>query len=374
MDDTSLAEPYPAFMAAEKFRRARSRSLIRSLLGLFSHRPDETLLSFEAGVAHFERLFRITPEAIAYDLHPNYLATRYAVGRAERECLPALGVQHHHAHIAACMAENGLSGERPVIGVAFDGTGYGEDEAVWGGEFLVASYASYQRVAHLAYARLPGGDKAVREPWRMALAWLYATGLSWDEDLPPVLYASRLTDQPAPPLKVLDRQLQTGLNAPLTSSMGRLFDAVAALLGVRQTVNYEAQAAIEMEALANMREPGYYPLALKGDLIDPAPMLQAIIADLRNGVSLPVLAARFHSGIAQMVLDVCLRLRGQFSTNDVALSGGVWQNTFLLSLTVGLLQENEFNVYLHRQVPTNDGGLALGQAVVAIARLQSGHL
>ena len=335
---------------------------------------NETLLSFESGVAHFERMFRITPEAIAYDLHPNYLATRYAVERAERECLPAIGVQHHHAHIAACMAENGLSGERPVIGVAFDGTGYGDDEAIWGGEFLVASYASYQRLAHLAYARLPGGDKAVREPWRMALAWLHAAGIPWDEDLPPVRYAASLTDQPIPALKVLSRQLETGLNAPQTSSMGRLFDAVAALLGVRQTVNYEAQAAIEMEAQANMREPGYYPMALNGDLIDPEPMLQGLIADMRNGVSLPVLAARFHSGIAQMVLDVCLRLRDQFNTDDVALSGGVWQNTFLLSLTVGLLQENEFNVSLHRQVPTNDGGLSLGQAVVAIARLRNGSV
>ena len=331
-----------------------------------------TLLSFEQGVAHFERLFRIQPEAIAYDLHPNYLATRYAVERAERECLPAIGVQHHHAHIAACMAENNLSGEKPVIGVAFDGTGYGDDEAVWGGEFLVSDYVSYQRAAHLSYARLPGGDKAVREPWRMALAWLQASGIAWDEDLPPVRYAAGLADQSIPPLKVLSRQLETGLNAPLTSSMGRLFDAAAALLGVRQTVNYEAQAAIEMEAMANMHESGCYHLALDGELINPAPMLQDMIADFRNGVNLPNLAARFHSGIAQMVLDTCLRLRKQFDTDEVALSGGVWQNTFLLSLTVGLLQENEFKVYLHRKVPANDGGLSLGQAVVAIARLSNG--
>jgi hydrogenase maturation protein HypF len=208
----------------------------------------------------------------------------------------------------------------------------------------------------------------------MALAWLHATGIPWEDDLPPVRYAASLADQPIPPLKVLGRQLESGLNAPLTSSMGRLFDAAAALVGVRQTVNYEAQAAIEMEVIANMREPGYYPMALEGELIDPAPMLHGMIADLRNGVSQPILAARFHSGIAQMVLDTCLRLRKQFDIDEVALSGGVWQNTFLLSLTVGLLQENEFKVYLHRQVPTNDGGLALGQAVVAIARLQSGHL
>jgi hydrogenase maturation protein HypF len=370
-------EAPPLFAAGAELKN--TFCLTRGRYAFLSHHigdmeNNETLLSFEQSAAHFERLFRIQPEAIAYDLHPNYLATRYAVERAERECLPAIGVQHHHAHIAACMAENGLSGERPVIGVAFDGTGYGDDEAIWGGEFLVADYASYQRAAHLAYARLPGGDKAVREPWRMALAWLQATGIPWEDDLPPMRYAASLADQPIPPLKVLARQLESGLNAPLTSSMGRLFDAAAALVGVRQTVNYEAQAAIEMEAIANMREPGYYPMALQGELIDPAPMLQGMIADLRNGVSQPILAARFHSGIAQMVLDTCLRLRKQFDIDEVALSGGVWQNTFLLSLTVGLLQENEFKVILHRQVPTNDGGLALGQAVVAIARLRNGSL
>lgn len=369
-----LFEAPPLFAAGAELKN--TFCLTRGRYAFLSHHigdmeNHETLLSFEQGVAHFERLFRIQPEAIAYDLHPNYLATRYAVERAERECLPAIGVQHHHAHIAACMAENGLSGERPVIGIAFDGTGYGEDEAIWGGEFLVTDYASYQRAAHLAYARLPGGDKAVREPWRMALAWLQASGIGWDDDLPPVRYAASLADQPIPPLKVLARQLETGLNAPLTSSMGRLFDAAAALLGVRQTVNYEAQAAIEMEAMADMHEPGCYPLALEGDLIDPAPMLQGMIADLRNGVHRPVLAARFHGGIAQMVLDTCIRLSKQFDTVEVALSGGVWQNTFLLSLTVGLLQENDFKVYLHRQVPTNDGGLSLGQAVIAIARLKN---
>jgi hydrogenase maturation protein HypF len=370
-----LFEAPPLFAAGAELKN--TFCLTRGRYAFLSHHigdmeNNETLLSFEQGVAHFERLFRIHPEAIAYDLHPNYLATRYAVERAERECLPAIGVQHHHAHIAACMVENGLSGEKPVIGVAFDGTGYGDDEAIWGGEFLIADFASYQRAAHLAYARLPGGDKAVREPWRMALAWLQAAGLPWEEDLPPVRYAANLVDQPIPPLKVLERQLESGLNAPLTSSMGRLFDGAAALMGLRQTVNYEAQAAIEMEAMVNMREPGYYPMALDGELIDPAPMLQEIIADLRNGVQLPVLAARFHSGIAQMVLDTCLRLRKQFITDEVALSGGVWQNTFLLTLTVGLLQENAFKVYLHRQAPTNDGGLSLGQAMVAIARLKNG--
>jgi hydrogenase maturation protein HypF len=326
----------------------------------------ETMQAFESGVRHYERLFRVRPEAIAYDLHPDYLATRYAQERACEEDLPAIGVQHHHAHIAACMADNGLSGETPVIGVAFDGTGFGEDEAVWGGEFLIADYKGYERPVHLAYTPLPGGDKAVREPWRMVLSWLHTAGIDWDADLPPVRYAR----EQAHPLETLRRQLETGLNAPQTSSMGRLFDAVAALAGVRPAVNYEAQAAIELEALADGREPGYYPFDLRLGLLDPAPALRALIEDLRRGVGLPVIAARFHAGVARVTLDVCLELRQKYKINDVALSGGVWQNGFLLALAAGLLQQEKFAVYLHRQVPANDGGLTLGQAAIAAARLK----
>jgi hydrogenase maturation protein HypF len=345
----------------------------------------ETLASFEQGIEHFERLFRIRPESIAYDLHPDYLATRYALDRAEREGLPAFGVQHHHAHIAACMAENGLSvaqrgaqrSAAPVIGVAFDGTGYGEDGAIWGGEFLIADYATYQRAAHLAYVPLAGGEQAVRQPWRTALAWLWAAGIPWEEDLPPVQHAQKRTEalnlagQPIPQLEALRRQIEKGLNAPATSSMGRLFDAVAALVGVRQTVNYEAQAAIEMEALVDGREPAYYPFERQREIIDPAPMFRQIVADLRSGASVPTIAARFHSGVAMMVLETCADLSREFDTKQIALSGGVWQNAFLLTLTVGLLQENGFEVYIHRQTPANDGGLALGQAVVAIERQKS---
>ncbi len=211
------------------------------------------------GVEHLERLFRVRPEAIAYDLHPDYMATRYALERAEREDLPAIGVQHHHAHIAACMVEHGLSGDRPVIGVSFDGTGYGTDGAIWGGEFLIADYATARRAAHLRYIPLPGGDRAVREPWRMALAAL------GDGRICPGTTTcrrsgtrNRLDDNR---LAVLQHQLATGLNAPPTSSMGRLFDAVAALIGVRQVVNYEAQAAVELEALVDPDETAAYPVA-----------------------------------------------------------------------------------------------------------------
>ncbi|MDL1911338.1 carbamoyltransferase HypF, partial [Chloroflexi bacterium CFX6] len=202
----------------------------------------ETLQSFEQGVEHFERLFRVEPEAIAYDMHPNHLATRYALERAEREGLPTVAVQHHHAHVAACMAEHGLN--EPVIGAAFDGTGYGEDGAIWGGEFLIAGYTSYQRAAHLEYFPLPGGDAAIKRPARTALALLWSLGIDWDERLAPV------KEFCAEDLVALRVQLEKKINAPMTSSMGRLFDAAAALAGVRQKVNYEGQAAIEFEALA----------------------------------------------------------------------------------------------------------------------------
>lgn len=332
----------------------------------------ETLRAFEQGIAHFEKLFRIHPEAIAYDFHPDYLATRYAQERACAENLPAIGVQHHHAHIASCMAEHGMSGKQPVIGIAFDGTGYGEDGSIWGGEFLIADYRSFQRVAHLAYVPLPGGDKAIREPWRIALAWLHALGIEWSDDLPPVKHAASLKEQAVPPLDALSAQLDKRLNTPLTSSMGRLFDAAAALAGIRQAVNYEAQAAIELEALAELHEPTYYPMAIENDIINPAPALQALIDDLRTGVSIPMIATRFHAGIAQMVLETCTLLRTRTGIQDVILSGGVWQNSLLLTITTGLLQHASFSVYTHRQVPTNDGGLSLGQAAIAIARLEDG--
>jgi hydrogenase maturation protein HypF len=328
----------------------------------------ETLQSFEQGITHFERLFRIRPERIAYDLHPDYLATRYALERACREDLPAVGVQHHHAHIAAGMADNGLDGSSPVIGVALDGTGYGPDGAIWGGEFLVADYAGYQRAAHLAYVRLPGGDRAVREPWRIALAWLAQAGIAWTDDLPPVKYAHQSASGGPDPLPVLQHQLSSGLNTPLTSSMGRLFDAIAAIAGVRHVVSYEAQAAIELEALAEPAETGYYPLQLTGELLDPAPMLHALVADLHAGVALPVLSARFHNGIAEAVRLVCRQLRRQHNLQQVALSGGVWQNMFLLNQATSRLEQDGFTVLVHRQVPANDGGLALGQALIAAAQ------
>jgi hydrogenase maturation protein HypF len=331
----------------------------------------ETLQAYEDGIRHYQRLFRITPEAIAYDLHPNYLATRYALKRAQEENLPLVGVQHHHAHLAACLAENDHPGDRPVIGLSLDGTGYGEDGAIWGGEILWGAYTAYERRYHLAYVPLPGGDKAIREPWRTALAHLHQAGLSWEADLPPVNYAKQLPTDAGDPLELLEQQITRRLNAPLTSSMGRLFDAVASLLGIRHTANYEAQAAIELEALVDQEESGVYPFPFEHHILNPAPMLQDILDDLRAGTPVPNLAGRFHNTLAELLFRVCQDIRTHLGTHEVALSGGVWQNMTLLNKTISLLHGDNFTVYWHHQVPANDGGIALGQAIIAMHQLPS---
>ena len=347
--------------------------LVRDDYAFLSHHVGdmenyETLCSFESGVDHMGRLFRVQPELIAVDLHPDYMAARYGRERAAREGLPLVEVQHHHAHVAAGMAEHGLTGERPVIGVAFDGTGYGDDGAIWGGEFLIADYAGYERAAHLRYTPLPGGDRAVREPWRVALAHLATAGLPWHDNLPPVAHAQALGSER---LGALRGQIDRGVNAPLTSSVGRLFDAAAALAGVRQAVNYEAQAAIEFEAVADPHESGHYIFDYANGLIDPTPAWVALLADRRAAVATGLIATRFHNGVAQMVRDVCVDLRGARGLNEVVLSGGVWQNFTLLRRTFDLLESAGFTVFTHRLVPANDGGLALGQAAVATWKVTS---
>jgi hydrogenase maturation protein HypF len=332
----------------------------------------ETLKAFEDCVAHYEQLFRLKPEALAYDLHPNYLASRYMLDRSQAEGLPAIGVQHHHAHIAAAMAEHGLESDQKVIGVSFDGTGYGDDGAIWGGEFLIAGYTEYKRPLHLAYVPLPGGDKAIKEPWRMALAWLYQLGIPWQESLPPVHYVRQKGESDIDPLEILRYQLVSGVNCPMTSSMGRLFDAVSSLIGIRHIINYEAQAAIELEALVDGSESAAYSMDIKRDVIDPAPMFIEIIKDLQKKTPVPIIAGRFHNGVAQMVSRATRQLRQLTGINKVVLSGGVWQNMTLLATTISFLSGDDFQVYIHRQVPANDGGLALGQAAVAARRMMSG--
>lgn len=324
----------------------------------------ETLQSYEQGVQHFEQLFRVKPEAIAYDLHPDYLASRYAVQRAQDEGLEAIGVQHHHAHIAACMAEHGLDDSQPVIGVAFDGTGYGDDGAIWGGEFLVADYLGYRRALHMDYFRLPGGDAAIRHPARIALALLWSLGIEWDTRL------ASFQDFSPEERSTVRTQLERGLNAPDTSSMGRLFDAAAALANIRQRVNYEAQAAIEFEALASETDAGHYAFDVRDQTVSVNPTIRALLADVFSGAPAPIIASRFHNGMARMVAEACARLRSETAINQVVLSGGVWQNITLLGRTLSLLGQAGFRVYIHRAVPTNDGGLSLGQAAIAAQRLR----
>jgi hydrogenase maturation protein HypF len=325
----------------------------------------ETMQSFEEGVKHFERLFRINPGAIVCDFHPDYLSSRYAFRRSQQDNIPLIRVQHHHAHIAACMADNDLPDHHPVIGLAFDGTGYGEDGAIWGGEFLVADYAAYQRSFHLDYFPLPGGDAAIKRPARIALALLWQLGIDWDDQLAPV---KDLCFEERQALRI---QLERGLNTPRTSSMGRLFDAAAALAGLRQRVNYEAQAAIEFEAVLDPLESGAYLFIVRENLVDVSEAFRGLLEDVAFGVSIPRISARFHNGLVVLSRQVCASLRSTTGISEVALSGGVWQNMALLVRTVQGLRKDGFNVLIHHQIPANDGGLSLGQAMVGANRYGS---
>ena len=330
----------------------------------------QTLGAFEQGVAHFERIFRLKPEVLACDRHPDYLSTRYAEERSAREGLPLVRVQHHHAHIASCLADNGRADK--VIGLAFDGTGYGDDGAVWGGEFLVADAAGFRRAAHLRYVPLPGGDTAVRETWRMAASWLYqAYGESFLDLGIPFAREFDLSKW-----DVLRAMMDRDINSPKTSSMGRLFDAVSALVGVRSEVRYEGQAAVELEAAAvagtgstALLSP--YPFLLLHDpvpfVLDFVPTIRAIVDDLLKGAAPAEVAARFHKTVAEAAVGTCVAIKNTEGLDAAALSGGVFQNALLLELMAPRLRQEGFEVLLHRQVPANDGGLCLGQAVVAAA-------
>jgi hydrogenase maturation protein HypF len=321
--------------------------------------------AFEKDVALYEQLFAIRPECLAHDLHPDYVTTRYARARAERMGSLLLPVQHHHAHLASCLAEHGL--DEPVIGVTFDGTGFGPDGAVWGGEFLVGDYRNYQRAAHLRYVGLPGGDQAIREPWRMAVAHLLDAGLSTrsvEARILPVQFRTIRT--------MLERHFQT----PLTSSVGRLFDAVSALAGVRDRVSYEGQAAVELEWLATEAAPdGVYPFDLDCVseneetplVVDTRPLIEAVADEANKGVDAALIARRFHTTVVEMIVAVCRRLRQSTGLAAVVLSGGVFLNALLTQEASARLAEEGFRVYRHRLVPPNDGGLSLGQLAVAAA-------
>jgi hydrogenase maturation protein HypF len=325
----------------------------------------ETLEFFEETLANLKRLFRIDPKVIAYDLHPRYLSTQYAF---EQSGLRRIGVQHHHAHIASCMADNGLN--EKVIGVAFDGTGYGTDGQIWGGEFLVADFEHFERRAHLRYFPLAGGDAAVRQPWRSALSCLRET---FGRELP---YSLPLWDSvSAGQIDLVLKMMEKGINTVMTSSCGRLFDAVASILGVRHEITFEGQAAVELEMAAVAGTEGSYPFQMEYTdpwQVDVRPMIESIVMELQEGEAAGGIAARFHNTLAVMIAEVCRELRRREPLNKVCLSGGTFQNMFLLERTLAALADYGFGVYLHERVPPNDGGISLGQAAIANARVKKG--
>ncbi len=317
----------------------------------------ETLRSFTEGIEHFEALFAVEPELIAHDLHPEYLSTKYAL---EREGVETVGVQHHHAHLAATLAEYGERG--PAVGAIFDGTGYGTDGTVWGGELLLGDCRDFERAGHLHAVRMPGGERAIRQPWRMACSWLLET-LGREPPLPPLL-AERVSE--AEWSKVAELA-GSGLASPLTSSVGRLFDAVAALCGIRSEVNYEGQAAVELEAAAAPEVRDSYPL-LGTEVLDARETLQAILADLGAGVSVADVSAKFHNAMAEAAARACAELARAEGIELAVLSGGVFQNRLLLERTAEALSREGLRVLTPRLLPPNDGGVAFGQAAVAAAR------
>jgi hydrogenase maturation protein HypF len=324
----------------------------------------ETLEFFKETLANLKKLFRVQPQAVAYDLHPLYLTSRFAADLS----VPKVGVQHHHAHIASCMAENRIRSK--VIGVAMDGTGYGTDGQIWGGEFLIADFAGFERRAHLRYVPLPGGDTAVRRPWRAALSWMRETfGSELPADLP------LFRQVPEREIALVTRMMDRGVNTVFTSSCGRLFDAVASLLGLRQEVTFEGQAAIELEMATAEGGDDCYSFEMDSRepaQIDMRPTIQEIVRDLRKQEAKQVIASRFHNTIAAVIGEVCRRIREGEHLNRVCLSGGTFQNMYLLDRAVALLRKMNFEVFLHSLVPPNDGGISLGQAVIANHILNSG--
>lgn len=325
----------------------------------------ESYRFFEEAIEHLERILEIKPGIVAYDLHPGYFSTKWAL---DQKNVQLVGVQHHHAHIASCMAENHLEGR--VIGFALDGTGYGTDGKIWGGEVLIADYDDFQRFAHFDYIPMPGGDKAIREPWRMAAAYLFhhfgRDFLDWKIPFVRGVHRSQV--------ETLLRMIEGKVNSPLTSSCGRLFDAVAALVGVRSQVNYEAQAAIELEMMiTNEDDDSGYSMELRtsdrAQSIDTRPMFREILADLEAQVPVATISRRFHNGLVSVFTRVANHIRAQNSWNRVCLSGGTFHNSYLLSRLQRELKLHGFDVFTHSAVPAGDGGLSLGQAVIAAHRV-----
>jgi hydrogenase maturation protein HypF len=331
---------------------------------------------FKESLGHLMRTFEIEPETVVHDLHPGYLSTAWAKEWAAERGLKTTAVQHHHAHVAGCMAEHRLSG--PVIGLALDGTGYGTDGKIWGGEVLIARLDGFERFAHLEYVRMPGGDAAVKEPWRMALGALHAAEFDVESE-----QLVRLLGAQPSEVRVMKRMIERGINSPMTSSLGRLFDAVAAVVLNRRAVDYEAQAAIELEGIAvderdRMEQGAYWPELHSGEegsegvaVIRTGKMWKAILEDLWRGVPARRISARFHAGIAEGFINAAGNARIETDINTIALSGGCMHNRRLARLLRVGLEEEGFEVFQHRRVSPGDGGLSYGQAVVGAAMLRN---
>ena len=320
-----------------------------------------TLDFFKLTVDHLQRILEIEPEIIACDMHPDYLSTRFA---REQTKTPVIEVQHHHAHIVSCMAEHRLDGA--VIGLAFDGTGYGPDGTIWGGEVLVCDAKQFERAAHLAEVPMPGSSAAIKEPWRMAVSHLHA---AFGENLLE-LDLALTKNMEHQNIKIIIEMIQKGLNCPQTSSLGRLFDAVAATAGIRSRVNFEGQAAMELEMLANGRSDSIYDIEWTSDepiRIRPQTIIRGVVQDILNGMPIAEISVKFHQTLVVLFAEICATVRRSRDLNRVVLSGGCFQNSLLLRGLIRELEKNSFEVFAHRQVPTNDGGIALGQAVIAAA-------
>jgi len=326
----------------------------------------ETIEHFENTISLYKKLFRIEPTIVAHDLHPEYLATKYAKElAATSDDIGLAPVQHHHAHIVSGMVDNGL--QTPVIGVALDGTGYGSDGNIWGGEFLIGDYQRFTRIAHLEYLPLPGGTIAIKKPYRIAIGYILSLlgGDAIKQDLPVLRQVNRAE------IDIIRQQIEKKINSPLTSSCGRLFDAVSALIGVRGEIEYEAQAAIELEMLAydEASEIGYYPFSIIDQdglgVVKLQDLFSAIIHDLQSNTSKSTIAAKFHNTIARIIRELCQVISDKSGITQIVLSGGVFQNRLLLRKAVSLLEAGGFTVFTHQQVPCNDGGISLGQAVIA---------
>ncbi len=331
----------------------------------------ETIKAFERGIEHFINFFDIPPDVAVVDLHPEYEATKFGKKWAKENDKPLIEIQHHHAHIASCLVDNHL--DEKVIGVAWDGTGYGADGNIWGGEFLVADLKSYERKAHLEYVPLPGGDAAVKEPWRMGATYLYETFgdnfLNIDIDFVKKIDRKKWA--------VIKNMIDKNVNSPLTSSMGRLFDAVSSILGIRNSINYQGQAAIELEMIAKEDEQKFYKFdiirSIDTLIVDPKKVIELIVEDIKKGTDNGYISTKFHVGLAEMIVDVSNLLREETETNKVCLSGGVFQNMVLRKETTERLKKQRFEVYNHKNLPPNDGGISAGQVAIAMRNITRGN-